>query len=69
VEVNTASQAELLRVPGIGPGSAKRLIAMRRGEKLRSVAALRAAGASWRVAAPYLLLAGKRIPSQLNLFS
>jgi predicted DNA-binding helix-hairpin-helix protein len=69
VEVNTASETELLRVPGIGPGSAKRLIAMRRGERLRSVAALRAAGASWRVAAPYLLLAGKRIPSQLSLFS
>lgn len=69
VEVNTASKAELVRVPGIGPRSAKRLIAMRRGERLRSVAALRAAGASWRVAAPHVLLAGKRVPTQLSLFA
>jgi len=68
VEVNTAPATELLRVPGIGPRAAARLVELRRQESLRSLAALRAAGAAWRVAAPYLLLDGRRAaPRQLGL--
>ena len=67
VEVNQAAREELLRVPGIGPTSAKRLLAMRGESRLRDVEALRAAGASWRVAAPYLLLDGKPAERQLRL--
>jgi predicted DNA-binding helix-hairpin-helix protein len=67
VEVNQARLDELVRVPGIGPGSAKRLLHMRRERRLRDVAALRAAGASWKVASPYLLLDGKPAERQLRL--
>jgi predicted DNA-binding helix-hairpin-helix protein len=67
VEVNQAAREELLRVPGIGPASVKRLLAMRRERRLRDVGALAAAGASWKVASPYLLLDGKPAERQLRL--
>jgi predicted DNA-binding helix-hairpin-helix protein len=67
VEINQARLDELVRVPGIGPSSAKRLLHMRRERRLRDVAALRAAGASWKVASPYLLLDGKPAERQLRL--
>jgi predicted DNA-binding helix-hairpin-helix protein len=67
VEVNRAGYAELVRVPGIGPRSARRLVELRRTERLRDIAVLRAAGASWQVASPYLLLDGKPAERQLRL--
>jgi predicted DNA-binding helix-hairpin-helix protein len=67
VEVNRAGLHELLRVPGIGPRSARRLLQLRREQRLRDVAVLRAAGASWKVASPYLLLDGKSAERQLRL--
>ena len=68
VEINTAALGELLRVPGIGPGAAKRLEQMRGAHRLRDVAALRAAGASWKVASPFVLLDGKPAERQMNLW-
>jgi predicted DNA-binding helix-hairpin-helix protein len=70
IEVNTAPLEELVRVPGIGPTSAKRLVAVRGSSRLKDLEALRAAGASWRVAAPFVLLDGRtaRAPEQLSLF-
>ncbi|HEY3352439.1 MAG TPA: hypothetical protein VGQ83_04255 [Polyangia bacterium] len=69
VEVNTAPATELVRVPGIGPGAVRRLVVLRRRHRLRSVAALRAAGVAWRVAAPFVLLDGRApVPRQLELF-
>jgi predicted DNA-binding helix-hairpin-helix protein len=68
VEVNTALATELLRVPGIGPRTAARLLELRQKETLRSPRALKVAGVSVRVAAPYLLLDGRRAaPRQLTL--
>jgi len=67
VEINRARLDELVRIPGIGPRSAKRLLAMRLKECLRDVAALRAAGASWKVASPFVLLDGKPAERQLRL--
>ncbi|MBN2577253.1 MAG: hypothetical protein JXP73_22010 [Deltaproteobacteria bacterium] len=67
LEINRARPDELLRVPGIGPRSAERLLAMRRRQRLRDIGALRAAGASWKAAAPYLLLDGKPAERQLRL--
>jgi predicted DNA-binding helix-hairpin-helix protein len=67
VEVNQASLQELVRVPGIGPRSAKRLLEMRRQHHLRDVTALRAAGAAWRIASPFVLLDGKPAERQLRL--
>jgi predicted DNA-binding helix-hairpin-helix protein len=68
VEVNRAEQEELLRVPGIGPRSARRLVQMRRQGRLRDVLVLRKAGASWKVASPYLLLDGKPAERQLRMW-
>jgi predicted DNA-binding helix-hairpin-helix protein len=67
VEVNQASLEELLRVPGIGPLSAKRILKLREGSRLRQLEALRAAGASHRIAAPFVLLDGRAPAHQLAL--
>ena len=67
VEVNTAPISELVRVPGVGPLAAKRLVGMRRERRLCDIEALRAAGASYRLAAPYVLLNGRPGVRQLSL--
>ncbi|MGD2207558.1 MAG: radical SAM protein [Anaerolineae bacterium] len=68
VEVNRASCKELLRVPGIGPVSAGRLVRWRRQGTLRDLTDLGRAGAVADRAAPYVLLDGKRPPYQLPLW-
>ena len=67
VEINKARLEELVRIPGIGPRSAKRLLRMRRQQCVRDVGALRAAGASWKIASPFVLLDGKPAERQLRL--
>lgn len=64
VEVNTASMADLLRVPGIGPTSAQAIMRARRQAALREVGDLRKLGARADRAAPFITLAGKRPPYQ-----
>ncbi len=64
VEVNRAGLSELLRVPGIGPASARAIIAARRQGQLRELGDLRKLGARADRAAPYITLAGKRPPYQ-----
>jgi predicted DNA-binding helix-hairpin-helix protein len=56
VEVNRASRAALLKVPGIGPRSADRIIEARRDTKLRDMAQLKALGVTiaWAVHAEHL---------------
>lgn len=68
VEINTAPISELLRVPGVGPRSARRIAGVRCKERLRSVEALGALGVSWRIAAPFVLLDGKPAIRQMSLF-
>jgi predicted DNA-binding helix-hairpin-helix protein len=68
VEVNRASRAELLRVPGLGTRSVVRILQWRQGGTLRELADLHKAGAATGRAAPYVLLNGKRPPYQLRLF-
>ncbi|MGH2346522.1 MAG: helix-hairpin-helix domain-containing protein [Chloroflexota bacterium] len=60
VEVNSASYEELLRVPGIGPVSARRIVDLRRLGGLRELADLRAMGVAAGRAAPFVLLNGSR---------
>ncbi len=55
VNVNTAERAALLRVPGIGPVAAERILAARRIHRLSSLAGLGIAGALARKAASYLI--------------
>ncbi len=68
IEINRAPRHLLLRVPGIGPRSADRIIAARRETQLRDLAQLKALGVTIGWAAPYVLLDGRRVPQQLNLW-
>jgi len=68
VEVNTAEREELLRVPGIGPVAAERILRWRRQGAFRHLADLRKTGAVTERAAPYITLAGRRPPVQLQMF-
>ena len=64
VEVNAAPLDDLLRVPGVGPHSAKAIVQARRQGKLREVGDLRKLGARADRAAPFVTLAGRRPPYQ-----
>jgi len=59
IEVNRASRADLLRVPGIGPRSAARILAARARGRLTSVDDLRNLGVPASRAAPFLLIDGR----------
>ncbi len=61
VEVRTASVQELVRVPGIGPAGAKRLVAERRATAIRGLGDLRKLGVLTNRAAGFLSLAGRRL--------
>jgi predicted DNA-binding helix-hairpin-helix protein len=69
VEVNRAPKATLLRVPGIGPICARRILQARQQSKLFFLSDLRKLGVVTSRAAPYVLLNGKRPPLQLSLFA
>jgi predicted DNA-binding helix-hairpin-helix protein len=68
VEVNRASRQQLLRVPGIGPKSADKIIAARCEARLRDMAQLKALGVTTGWAAPYVLLDGRRAAVQLRMW-
>jgi predicted DNA-binding helix-hairpin-helix protein len=61
VEVLTASYRELVRVPGIGPGSARRIVAVRRTQSVRGLGDLRKLGVLTSRAAGFLTLRGRRL--------
>ena len=69
VEVNTTDRSGLLRVPGIGPKGAERLLRERRRGRLRDLSDLRKLGIAVRRAAPFILLDGRRPARQLSLWS
>ena len=60
VEIRTASRAELARVPGIGPGSARRIVAERAATTFRDLADLRRIGVLTSRAAGFITLGGRR---------
>ncbi len=68
VEVNTAARRDLLRVPGIGPVGAERILQERRRGHLRDLADLRKLGVVTRRAASFVLLDGRRPVHQLSLW-
>ena len=69
IEVNTADRRELLRVPGIGPQGAERLLAARHRGRLHDLRDLRDLGIIAQRAAPFILLDGRRPVYQLSLWS
>jgi predicted DNA-binding helix-hairpin-helix protein len=69
LEINRASRAELLRVPGIGPLSADAILKARRQGAITELSHLRAIGVrDIAKASPYLLLNGRQSAQQLALF-
>lgn len=58
IDVNKASYQELLRVPGIGPTSAKRIIAVRREHGIYSRQQLKKIGVATRRALPFIWFKG-----------
>ena len=67
IEVNRAPLDDLLRIPGIGPISARAILQARRQSRLSSLGDLRRLGARADQAAPYVLLSGRRPPYQMAL--
>ena len=64
LELRTASREQLLRVPGIGPASARRIVdGARRRTQPRGLADLRAMGVVTTRAAGFLTLGGRRLQS------
>ena len=68
IEVNKACKDELLRVPGIGPVSARRIILLRATNRPTCLEHLAAIGVAEERAAPYITINGRRPPQQLSLF-
>ena len=63
VEIKTAPYEQLVRVPGIGPGAARRIVAERGTAVLRTLADLRGLGVVTTRAAGFLTLGGRRLQS------
>jgi predicted DNA-binding helix-hairpin-helix protein len=68
VEINRAADQELLRVPGIGPVGAQRILRARRQGRLRELQSLSRLGVNAQRAAPFVLLDGRRPPYQLRFW-
>ncbi|NJO82007.1 MAG: hypothetical protein HC828_03910 [Blastochloris sp.] len=68
IEVNRVPRHLLLRIPGIGPKSADKMMAARRQARLRDLSQLKALGVNTGWAAPYVLLDGRRSAVQLRLW-
>ena len=68
LEINRAERRELLRIPGIGPKGADAILRARRAGKLRDLTALRKLGIIVKRVAPFVLLDGRRVESQLTMF-
>ena len=63
VEIRTAAPEELLRVPGIGPTSARRIVVERPATTFRTLADLRKLGVVTARAAGFITLSGRRVQS------
>ncbi len=61
VEVRTAARAELVRVPGIGPGTARRIVAERATNVWHDLRDLRRLGVVTTRAAGFVTLGGRRL--------
>ena len=69
IELNTADREMLLRIPGIGPVSVRRILRARRQGTLRHLSDLGKLGISTKRAAPFILLDGRQSPRQLSFFA
>jgi putative DNA modification/repair radical SAM protein len=68
IELNRASKEQLLRIPGIGPLSATRILQARRANKFVTIEQLARVGADEKRAAPFVLLGGRQPARQMTLW-
>jgi predicted DNA-binding helix-hairpin-helix protein len=68
IELNRASKEQLLRVPGIGPLSAQRILQARRVNRFSAIEQLARIGADAHRAAPFVLMNGRAPARQLALW-
>ena len=68
LELNKAPRRDLLRIPGIGPKGADAILRARRVGKLRDLTSLKKLGIMTTRVAPFILLDGKRVDTQLSMF-
>jgi predicted DNA-binding helix-hairpin-helix protein len=68
LEVNQAERRELLRIPGIGPKGADAILRARRIGKLRDLTSLKKLGVVTTRVAPFVLLDGRKVDTQLSMF-
>lgn len=69
IEINSADYQTLIRIPGIGPKTAKRILDTRKREPLKSLDNLRNLGIPGQKAAPFILMMGNYQPRQLSLWN
>lgn len=69
LDVNRATRAQLLRVPGIGPRSAYKIIQVRREHSISSDGELKNIGVVLKRAAPYLLINGRTLSPNRGLWN
>jgi putative DNA modification/repair radical SAM protein len=68
VDVNRASYDDLLRVPGIGPFSAERIVEARRYRAIDGLGSLQKMHVRYREAAPFVWFKGYHPPKQMSFF-
>lgn len=66
IELNSASEHELLRIPGIGPKSARAILIARNQNRIKNLEHLRRIGIKPARAVPFILLNGQRPTQQLG---
>ena len=69
VEVNSADYEQLIKIPGIGPQIARKIILSRRYGKIRDISDLRKFGVSTKRAARFVLLDGRQPAYQPTLLN
>ncbi|MFU8827498.1 MAG: radical SAM protein [Brevefilum sp.] len=68
IEINTTDYTQLIKIPGIGPISAKKILQARTYGIIRDIKALQQMGVITKRAAKFILLDGHRPPYQAALF-
>ena len=68
LELNTANERQLLRIPGIGPQGARAILSRRRQAKLHELSHLGLSRSCLQRVAPFVLLDGRMPPHQLSLW-
>lgn len=61
LEINTAAPEALLRIPGLGPKTIRKLVRIRKTHKLRTIEELSTLGMRTKIASGYFLLNGRMV--------